>query len=85
MTKEYEEIDINVEKATQGFVCELWWRTPGRLEFDVVSPSGATLGVTRAAAYTKVRKRFTVEDTTVEALGGEMQEQTRDLVVMFRF
>ncbi len=85
LTKEYEEIDINVEKATQGFVCELWWRTPGRLEFDVVSPSGATLGVTRAAAYTKVRKRFTVEDTTVEALGGEMQEQTRDLVVMFRF
>lgn len=85
LTQEYEEIDINVEKSTQGFVCELWWQTPGRLEFDVVSPSGSTLGITRATAFTQERKRFTVENTVVEVLGGEMQEQTRDQVVMFRF
>lgn len=85
ITREYEEIDINVEKSTQGFVCELWWQTPGRLEFDVVSPSGGTLGVTRATTSIRERKRFTVENTVLEVIGGEMQEQTRDQVVMFRF
>lgn len=85
ITKDYEEIDINVEKSTQGFVCELWWRTPGSLQFDVVAPGGNTLGLTRAAAYVRKRKIFVVEDTLLEVIGGEIQEQTRDQVIMFRF
>lgn len=85
ITKEYEEIDINVEKASQGFVCELWWRTPGGLQFDVVSPGGNTLGITRATVYLQQRKLFVVEGTTLEVLGGEVREQTRDQVLMFRF
>lgn len=85
ITKEYEEIDINVEKSTQGFVCELWWRTPGSLQFDVVAPGGNTLGLTRAAAYVRKRKIFIVENTLLEVIGGEIQEQTRDQVIMFRF
>lgn len=85
ITKDYEEIDINVEKSTQGFVCELWWRTPGSLQFDVVAPGGNTLGITRAAAYIRKSKFFVVENTRVEVIGGEVQEQTRDQVIMFRF
>lgn len=85
ITQQYEEIDINVGKASQGFVCELWWRTPGGLQFDVVSPGGNTLGITRASVYLRQRKLFVVENTTLEVLGGEVQEQTRDQVVMFRF
>lgn len=85
LTKEREEIDINVELSSQGFVCELWWRTPGILRFDVVSPAGTTLGITRATTHTKIRKLFTVENTLLEVLGGEEQQQTRDQVVMFRF
>lgn len=85
LTKQYEEIDINVEKASLGFVCELWWRTPGSIRIDVISPAGNTLGLTRATSTTKVRKLFNVENTTVEVLGGEVQEQTRDQVLMFRF
>lgn len=85
ITKDYEEIEIDVEKASQGFVCELWWRTPGSLQFDVVSPAGNTLGMTRATSYTRIRRLFLVENTTVEVLGGEVPEQTRDQVVLFRF
>ncbi len=85
ITQQYEEIDINVEKATQGFVCELWWRTPGGIQFDVISPAGNTFGITRAAPSLKVRKRFVVEDTLVEVIGGEIQQQARELVLMFRF
>lgn len=85
ITKEYEEIDINVEKSTQGFVCELWWSTPGSLQFDVVSPGGNTLGITRAAVYMRKRKLFVVENTTLEVIGGDVAEQTRDQVIMFRF
>lgn len=85
ITKEYEEIDINVEKSTLGFVCELWWRTPGNLQFDVVSPGGSTLGITRASASVHRRKLFVVENTVLEVIGGEVQEQTRDQVIMFRF
>ena len=85
ITKEYEEIDINVEKSTQGFVCELWWRTPGSLQFDVVAPGGNTLGITRAASYMRKRKLFVVENTTLEVIGGDVPEQTRDQVIMFRF
>lgn len=43
ITQEYEEISINVEKSSLGFVAELWWRTPGTLQFDVVSPGGVRL------------------------------------------
>lgn len=85
ITKDYEEIDINVEKSTQGFVCELWWKTPGSLQFDVVAPGGNTLGITRAAASVRKRKIFIVENTWLEVIGGEVQEQTRDQVIMFRF
>lgn len=85
ITKDYEEIDINVEKSTEGFVCELWWRTPGSLRFDVVSPGGNTLGITRAASYTRGRKTFVLENTILEVIGGEVQEQSRDQVIMFRF
>lgn len=85
ITKEYEEIDINVEKSTQGFVCELWWRTPGSLQFDVVAPGGNTLGITRAVSYMRKRKLFVVENTTLEVIGGDVPEQTRDQVIMFRF
>ncbi len=85
ITQEYEEISINVEKSSLGFVAELWWRTPGTLQFDVVSPGGNTFGITRAAAYIRERHRFVVENTTLEVIGGEIQQQTRDQVIMFRF
>lgn len=85
ITKEYEEIDINVEASTQGFVCELWWRTPGALQFDVVAPGGNTLGITRAMPAVRKRKLFVVENTLLEVITGEVPEQTRDQVVMFRF
>lgn len=85
ITKDYEEIDINVEDSSLGFVGEIWWRTPGSLQFDVISPSGNSLGITRAAASLRVRKAFVLENAVLEVLGGEVQEQTRDQVLMFRF
>lgn len=85
ITKQYEEIDISVENSSLGFSCELWWRTPGSLQFDVVAPGGNTLGITRATSYLRARKKFIVENTVLEVLGGEVQEQSRDQVVMFRF
>lgn len=85
ITKEYEEIDIQVDADSLGFVAELWWRTPGTLQFDVVSPGGNTLGITRASSFLRERKLFVLEDTTLEVLGSEVQEQGRDQVAVFRF
>lgn len=85
ITQEYEEIAINVEASSQGFVSELWWRTPGDLQFDVVSPGGNTLGIIEAAAFVRERRQFVVENSIVEVIGGEVQEQSRDQVILFRF
>ncbi len=85
ITKDYEEIDIHVDTASLGFVAELWWQTPGTLQFDVVSPSGSTLGTTRASSFFRERRLFVLEDTTLEVLGSEVQEQGRDQVILFRF
>lgn len=85
VTSEYEEIDVHVETDSHGFVAELWWQTPGTLQFDVVSPSGNTLGITRASAFLRERRLFVLENTVLEVLGSEIQEQGRDQVVMFRF
>ncbi len=82
--KGYEEIGINVEKSTIGFVCQLWWRTPGSLQFDVISPAGNSLGITRASSGLYQRKNFVVENTRLEVLGGDTP-QDRDQLVMFRF
>ena len=48
ITRKEEEIQIDVQKASLGFVCELWWQTPGSVSFDVISPGGSSLGLTRA-------------------------------------
>lgn len=85
ITKPYEEIDISVENSSLGFVCELWWRTPGGLQFDVIAPGGNTLGMTRAVPNLRARRKFVVENTILEVVGGEVQEQTRDQVILFRF
>lgn len=85
ITKENDEIGINVEESTQGFTCELWWDTPGELQFDVVTPGGVSLGLTRASAATFKQRLFVVENTYLEVLGGDTRGQSRDNVLVFRF
>lgn len=85
ITKREEEIQIDVQKAGLGFVCELWWKTPGGLSFDMISPGGTSFGITRAEDGLWKEKRFPVESTRVEVHTGRLQRETRDQVVVFRF
>ncbi|MGN1206129.1 MAG: S8 family peptidase [Eubacterium sp.] len=85
ITKKEEEIHIDVQKASLGFVCELWWQTPGSVSFDVISPGGSSLGLTRAEDGLQRQKRFTIENTKLEIRTGRLQGQIRDQVIFFRF
>ena len=80
-----ETIDISVEEALEGFTCELWWRTPGGLVLDLVSPSGEVVEGIQAVSGTRRRHRFTPENTAVELYFGVSLEFTREQVVVFRF
>lgn len=85
ITRKEEEIQIDVQRASLGFVCELWWQTPGSVSFDVISPGGSSLGLTRAEDGLQRQKRFPVENTNLEIRSGRLQGQTRDQVILFRF
>lgn len=70
ITKKEEEIQIDVARASLGFVCELWWQTPGSVSFDVISPGGSSLGLTRAEDGLQRQKRFPIENTNLEIRTG---------------
>jgi len=80
-----ETIDISVEDDLEGFTSELWWRTPGGLELDLISPSGEVVEEIRAVSGTRRRHRFTPENTTVDVYFGVSLETTREQVGVFRF
>ena len=85
ITEKEETIDIDVERSLSAFTAQLWWRTPGRLNFDVISPSGEVFGNIQAVSGIRQQHRFTPEGTTVELYFGVSQELTREQVVVFRF
>lgn len=85
ITKKEETININVERSLSAFMSQLWWRTPGRLNFDVISPSGEVFANIQAVSGVRQQHRFTPEGTTVELYFGVSQELTREQVVVFRF
>lgn len=85
ITEKEETININVERSLSAFTSQLWWRTPGRLNFDIISPSGEVFGNIQAVSGIRQQHRFTPEGTTVELYFGVSQELTREQVVVFRF
>ncbi len=78
-------ININVGRSMIGFMAQLWWRTPGTLLLDLVSPSGQEVNGIRAVSGVRQTHRFIQEDTEVEIVFGISQERTREQVVVFRF
>lgn len=85
ITRKEEDINIDVEGRLDGFMGQLWWRTPGSLTLDIISPSGDTWTGLRAVSGATRRQVFTPENTTLEMYFGVAQEQTRAQVVVFRF
>lgn len=85
ITSNEDTINIDVERSMNGFMGQLWWRTPGNLTLDIISPSGDSITGLRAVSGVRQRKIFTPENTTVELYFGIAQEQTRAQVVVFRF
>lgn len=83
--RQEDTINISVERNINGFMSQLWWRTPGSLTLDLVSPSGETVTGIRAVSGVRRRHRFMPEDTTVEIYFGTSQELTSEQVVVFRF
>lgn len=80
-----DTISISVEKSLDGFMAQLWWRAPGGLNFDIISPSGEVFGNIQAVSGVRRQYRFTPEGTVVEVYFGVSQELTREQVVVLRF
>ncbi len=80
-----DTINIDVEGSLEGFMGQLWWRTPGSLTFDIVSPSGDALTGVRAVPGTSMEHVFVPERTTVKIICDVTREQSREHVVVFRF
>lgn len=85
ITSNEDTINIDVERSMSGFMGQLWWRTPGNLTLDIISPSGDTMTGIRAVSGVRQRKVFVPENTTLELYFGITLEQSREQVVVFRF
>lgn len=80
-----DTVSINVEQSMDGFMTQLWWRAPGKLNLDVVSPSGEIFGNIQAVSGVRRQYQFSPEGTILELYFGVSQELTREQVVVFRF
>lgn len=80
-----DTISINVERSLDGFMAQLWWKTPGRLSLDIISPGGETVSGIRAVSGKRQMQHFSQENTDIEIYFGVSQGQTREQVVVFRF
>lgn len=78
-------VNINVERNLDGFMAQLWWRTPGNIELSITSPRGETVQGIRALSEERYTHRFLPENTTVDIYFGTAQDLTREQVVVFRF
>lgn len=85
ITRQEEDISIDVEGRLDGFMSQIWWNTPGSLTLDITSPSGDSLNGIKAVSGVRRRRLFTPENTTVEIYFGIAQELTRAQVVVIRF
>lgn len=83
--KKEDTINIAVSGNQPGFMCQIWWRTPGGLVFDLISPSGQLYSDIRAAKGEMMRFRFSPENTIIEVYFGVAQEQSREQVVVLQF
>lgn len=80
-----ETINVEVSEDISGFMAQLWWRTPGTLTIDLISPSGEVVSGIRAVSGGRRKHRFTPESTEIEVYFGVSQTLTREQVVVFRF
>lgn len=80
-----DTININVERNLTAFMAQLWWRTPGRLTLDLVSPSGEEVSQIRSVSGVRQVHHFVQENTDIEMYFGVSHELTREQVVVFRF
>lgn len=85
ITQKDDTVSINVERSMNGFMAQLWWRTPGRLTLDMISPSGEQISGIRTVSGGRLLQHFSRENTEVEIFFGVSQGQTREQVVVFRF
>lgn len=80
-----DTININVERSLDGFMTQLWWRSPGKLILDFTSPSGETYTGIRALVGERRTIRFNTENTVLEMYFGQSQEISNEQVVSMRF
>lgn len=80
-----DTINISVERSLDGFMTQLWWRTPGNLVMDFVSPSGEAYTGIRAVPGVRRTLRFRAENTVLEVYFAQSQEISNEQVVSMRF
>lgn len=85
INRKVDTININVERSLDGFMTQLWWRSPGKLTLDFISPSGETHEGIRMFAGERRTIRFLSENTILEIYFGQSQEITNEQVVSMRF
>lgn len=82
---EFEEIDINTEGNSRGFTAEIWYKTPGSFDFQVISPSGDATTIVRTRPPDFYQKEFLIEDTRLDVYVGSIISQSSDQVILLRF
>lgn len=85
IARKNDMMDISVQEKIPGFMCQIWWRTPGGLTIGLTSPGGQIYKEIKAVKGERRSFRFSAERSTVEVLFGESQEFSREQVVVLRF
>lgn len=85
ITRREDTININVERSLDGFMTQLWWRTPGSVLLDFISPSGEIYTGIRATVGERRTLRFNAENTVLELFFAQSQEISSEQVVSMRF
>ncbi len=85
INRKEDTININVERSLDGFMAQLWWRSPGKLQLDFTSPSGESYTGIQVMIGERRTIRFSTENTVVELYFGQSQEISNEQVVSMRF
>ncbi|MCM1295262.1 MAG: S8 family peptidase [Muribaculaceae bacterium] len=81
----YRNVEIAVGSNDKGFVLELWGKSPGFLDIEIVSPTGevfSNIPVTRSG---EASRTFLYEGTTVDVQTLSAGRETGDPCVFMRF
>ncbi len=81
----YSNVEIAVGSNDKGFILELWGKSPGFLDIDIVSPTGEVFSDIPVTRSGEASRTFLYEGTTVDVQTVSAGRTTGDPCVFMRF